>query len=287
MRVKESDQATVVRTMLRTENHTPTRPRRRASLIAITAAVLLLVAGSASAASNIEGVWSFNGGQIAIQPTGNGQFVGIVVSPTTFATCTHKVGEEIWTKIAPQPDGSYEGFHQWFFETTACDPNTVGPTAWRVVEEPNGSRYLRVCLSTPGGPQPTIPVGSAGVNASYGCLSSALTAPLASSGVGTFKQVVSSPTTNKCVSGRKFAIHIHDAKYDPFKSVIATLRGHKLKVVHRGSTYIATVSLKGLPLGAFSVKIKATTVRGHVVSGTRRYHTCAKAPKKSKPKKLH
>lgn len=274
--------------MPRTENHTPTRPRRRSSLLAITATVLLLVAGSASAASNIEGVWSFNGGQIAIQPAGGGQYVGIVVSPTKFATCTHEVGEEIWTKITAQADGSYWGSHQWFFEP-GCTKNTeLGPTAWRVVEEPNGQRYLRVCLSTPGGPQPTIPAGSLGVGASYGCLSSNLTAPLATSGVGTFKQVVSGlPTTSKCVSGRKFAIHIRDTKYDPFKSVVVTLRGHKLKVVHRGSTYVATVSLKGLPLGAFSVKIKATTVRGHVVSGTRKYHTCARARKKSKPKKLH
>jgi hypothetical protein len=285
--MEETDRTAVVRTMFRTKSHTPTRPRRRSSLIAITATVLLLVAGSASAASNIEGVWSFNGGQIAIQPEGNGQYVGIVVLPTTFATCTHEVGEPIWTKITAQPDGSYVGFHQWFFEPACTKNPELGPTAWRVVEEPNGSRYLRVCLSSPGGPQPTIPAGSPGVGASYGCLSSNLTAPLATSGVGTFKQVVSGPSTSKCVSGRKFAIHIHDTKYDPFKSVVVTLRGHKLKVVHRGSTYVATVSLKGLPLGAFSVKIKATTVRGHTVSGTRKYHTCAKAAKKSKPKKLH
>ncbi len=276
--------------MFRTESHTSTRPRRRSSLIAITATVLLLVGGSASAASNIEGVWSFNGGQIAIQPAANGQFVGIVVSPTTFAsTCTHPTGQEIWTQMTAQPDGSYQGFHQWYFETSECALNpTLGPTAWRVVEEPNGSRYLRVCLSAPGTAQPTIPAGSMGVGASYGCQSSALTAPLASSGVGTFKQVVTGlPSVSKCVSGRKFAIHVRDTKYDPFKSVVVTLRRHKLKVVHHGSTYIATISLKGLPLGAFTVKIKAITVRGHVVSGTRKYHTCAKAPKKSKPKKLH
>jgi hypothetical protein len=278
--------------MLRTQNHTPTRPRRRSSLIAIAAVVLLLTVGAATAAatSNIEGVWSFNGGQIAIQPEGSsGKFEGVVVQPTTFATCVHPEGQKIWKEIMLQPDGSYWGLHQWFYETSACVDNPeLGPTAWRVGEESNGSHYLRVCLSTPGGTQPTIPVGSPGVGASYGCLSSALTAPLATSGVGTFKQVVTGlPTVRKCVSGRKFAIHIRDAKYDPFKSVVVTLRGHKLKVVRHGSTYIATVNLKGLPLGAFSVKIKAITVRGHVVSGTRKYHTCAKAPTKSKPKKLH
>jgi hypothetical protein len=277
--------------MPRTETHTPTRPRRRLSLpLAITATTILLAVGASAAAatSNIEGIWSFNGGQIAIQPEGNGKFEGVVVSPTTFATCTHPDGQKIWKEITLQPDGSYQGFHQWYFEGEPCEINTTpGPTAWRVEEEANGSRYLRVCLSTPGGPQPTIPVGSQGAGASYGCINSSLTAPLAASGVGSFKEVVKLPSASKCLSGRKFQIHVRDTKYDPFKSVIVTLKGHKLKVVHRGSTYTATVNLKGLTHGAFTIKIKATTVRGHRVSGSRTYHTCAQAPKKSKPKKLH
>ncbi len=285
---QEPARIAVVRAMSRTESHTPRRARRRISLIAITATILLLATGSASAASNIEGVWSFNGGQIAVQPNTSGQFVGIVVSPTTFATCTHPIGQTIWPQIVTQPDGSFEGSHQWYFEGPACVLNPApGLTAWRVVEEPNRSRYLRICLSAPGAGQPTIPTGSMGVGASYGCQNSALTAPLAASEVGSFKQVVSLPSAKKCVSARKFAIHIRDTKYDPFKSVIVTLRGHKLKVVHRESLYIATVSLKGLPLGAFTVTIKATTVRGHVVSGRRKYHTCATTPKRSKHKKRH
>jgi hypothetical protein len=277
--------------MPRTQPHTPTRPRRRLSLpLAIAATILLLAFGASAAAatSNIEGIWSFNGGQIAIQPAGNGTLVGIVVSPTKFATCTHPVGQEIWKGMTLQPDGSYQGSHQWYFETSACDPNpNPGPTAWRVGEEANGSRFLRVCLSAPGGTQPTIPVGSMGTGATYGCQNSALTAPLGKSEVGSFKEVVKLPSASKCLSGRKFQIHVRDTKYDPFKSVIITLKGHKLKVVHHGSTYTATVNLKGLNHGAFTIKIKATTVRGHHVSGSRTYHTCAKAPKKSKPKKLH
>jgi hypothetical protein len=98
--------------------------------------------------------------------------------------------------------------------------------------------------------------------------------------------VVSLPNSKKCVSARHFAIHIHDPKYDPFKHVVVTLKGHKVKVVHRGSTYIAVISLKGLPAGAFTVKIKAITFRGDLLAGARRYHTCAKKPAKAKPKKL-
>lgn len=263
--------------------------------MALAATVLLLTAGVATAAatSSIEGVWSFSGGQIAIQPTGNGKFVGIVVQPTKFAACTHPVGQEIWKEITPQTDGSYWGFHQWYQsneEIGSCvvNPAFVGPSAWRTVTEPNGSRYLLVCLSRPGTTQPKIPPGSHGEGETYGneCLHSELTVPLRSSAVGSFKEVVSLPSSKRCVSARRFEIHIHDSKYDPFKSVVVTLRGHKLKVVHRGTTYIATITLKGLPAGAFTVKVKATTVRGNQVSGSRTYHTCAKKPKKAKPKKL-
>jgi hypothetical protein len=283
----------VYRSMPRTQNTSPSPRRRRSLLLAIAATVILLTVGvaAATAAASIEGVWSFSGGEIAVQPAENGEFVGIVVQPTKFAACTHPVGQEIWKEITLQPDGSYWGFHQWYQsneETGNCKvvPSFVGPTAWRVVSEPDGSRYLLVCLSRPGTTQPQIPPGSKGEDETYECLHSELTAPLESSAVGSFKEVVSLPSSKQCVSAREFAIHIHDSKYDPFKSVVVTLRGHKLKVVHRGTTYTATISLKGLPLGAFTVKIKATTVRGNHVSGSRTYHTCANKPKNTKPAKL-
>ena len=263
-----------------------TRTGRIPSLLLLVFVVVLMTAGvaSATASSSIEGVWSFNGGQIAVQPEVGGRFEGIVVQPTTFATCTHPVGQEIWKEITLQKDGSYWGFHQWY-KTESCVENPIlGPSAWRVVVNPDGSRYLRVCLSSPGTAQPTIPVGSSGLGASYGCGNSALTAPLASSSVGSFKQVVSLPGTRKCLSARKFLIHVRDSKYDPFKTVVVTRQGHKIKVQHRGGFYIATVSLKGLPRGAFTIKVKATTVRGNHVSGSRTYHTCAKR-KKSTSKK--
>ena len=273
--------------------NTPPRPRRRRSLLfPIAAIVLLLTVGvaTAMATSSIEGVWSFNGGQIAVESAGSGKFKGIVVQPTKFATCTHPDGQEIWKEITPQADGSYWGFHQWYKsneETGSCVENPVlGPTAWRVFSEPNGSSYLLVCLSRPGTAQPQIPLGSHGEGETYKCEKSSLTAALASSAVGSFREVVSLPSAKKCFSGRQFKIHIHDSKYDPFKTVVVTLRGHKIKVVHSGSTYIATINLKGLPPGAFTIKIKATTFRGNQVSGKRTYHTCAAKPKKSKPAKL-
>jgi hypothetical protein len=259
--------------------------------IALAAAVLLAAALSASAAatSSIEGVWSFGGGQIAIQPEGSsGRFEGVVVSPTKFATCEHKVGEPIWKEITPQPDGSYWGAHQWFYEESACTPNKQpGPTAWRVVAEPNGSHYLRVCLSEPGKSQPSIPPGSAGINASYKCVSSALAgalpvAPNERSGTKASKETLSLPSAKKCLSVRLFQIHLQDPKFDPFKQVVVTLKGKKVASHRHGKFIVSTINLKRLPRGAFTIKIRATTVLGHHLSASRTYHTCIKKIVKKK-----
>jgi hypothetical protein len=288
--------------------------------MAVAATILLLTVGAATAmaTSNIEGVWSFSGGQIAIQPEGtSGLFEGVVVSPTTFKTCVHPVGEPIWTKITPQTDGSYWGLHQWFKttgEASECSYNPeLGLTAWRVVEEAKG-KYLLVCLSYPANetqphpPQPTIPVGSSGLNATYGCFKSELVAPLpvttkegtstggsktgstetgtGKSGTAAYQESLTFTSSKACYSGRYFKIHLLEPKYDPFKTVVVTLKGKKIKTRHVGNYEVATINLKGLPLGAFKIKIVATTVLGHHLSGARTYHTCAKKPKKSKPKKL-
>jgi len=281
-------------------NKRPCPKRRRTTLLLALATTLLLAVGvaSAGATSSIEGVWSFNGGQIAVQPEGNGKFEGIVVQPTQFAACVHPDGQKIWKEITAQPDGSYWGFHQWY-KTESCVENpTLGRSAFRVIEESSGARYLRVCLSSPGTPgQPTIPPGSSGVGATYGCGSSALVAPLpvvaggttpvetpsGSSGTAAFKETLSLPSSKKCLSRRLFAIHLLDPKYDPFKTVAVSVKGKKIKTLRQGKYFVATINLKGFPHGKFTVKITATTVLGHKLSASRAYHTCAKkASKKSK-----
>jgi hypothetical protein len=257
-------------------------------LLAMALATALLVfaaaaAASAAARSSIEGVWSFGGGQIAVASAGNGTFVGTVVQETTFAECPHPVGQEIWTDIAPQLDGSYWGLHQWYFEKT-CEINTqLGPTAWRVREEPDGAKYLRVCFSHPGTSQPTIPVGGPETGVTYGCVDSGLTAPLPASGVA--GERLSLPSAKQCLSARLFKIHLLEPKYDPFKKVLVTLKGRRIATARRGDYLVATIDLKGLPRGAFTVKVSATTVLGHHLSGSRTYHTCAMKPrsKRSRP----
>jgi hypothetical protein len=270
--------------------HVPSRTRSRPrSLLLALAAVALLVLGvaSASAASSIEGVWEFEHGKVDIVSAGpnTNKFVGIVAQETLFAECPHPVLQEIWTGITEQPDGSFWGLHQWYYEKTCgLNPN-LGPTAWRVEEEANGARYLRVCFSKPGTTQPEIPASGPETGVTYRCYDSALVASLPTGGAAAFKAVLP-PTSTKCLSGRAFKIHLAEPKYDPFKTIVVTLKGHKLAIVHKGGYVIATVKLSGLPVGAFTVKIKATTVLAVHLSGSRTYQTCAKKPKKHKPAKL-
>ncbi len=250
------------------------------------AAMLAIGVTSASAASSIEGVWAFNGGQIALQPLSNDTLVGTIVTETKFAECSHPVGQQIWTGITRQPDGSYWGLHQWYFENSGCALNpTLGLSAFRVLEGSSGSHYLRVCLSNPGTAQPTIAANGSNANATYGCFDSALSAPLPSaetttgtsgkSGTENFKELVSLPSNRQCLSSRSFQIHVLDPKYDAFRTVSITIKGKRLRTVRRGDTIVATVSLKGLPKGAFTVLIRATTYLGRHLSGSRTYHTCA------------
>lgn len=270
----------------------PNHPRRLRSLLIAIAATLLVAVGAASAgaASSIEGIWSFNGGQIGVQRLANGTYSGTVVVATKFAECAHPVGQEIWTGMTEQPDGSYFGLHQWYFGGSACQENPLrGPTAWRVLQEANGSRYLRVCFSHPGTSQPTIAADGSVRGATYGCTNSALTALLPAppgSGVAGSKESLTLPSAKKCLSARSFKIHLADPKYDPLKKVTVTLQGHKIRsrkiaTSRRGNYIVATINLRGLQKGAFTIRIHATTVLGHSLSTSHTYHTCNKKNKRS------
>jgi len=262
------------------------------SLLLAIATVLALGVGTASAGANadIEGVWSFNGGRIAVQRLPNGTYAGTAVAETKFAECAHPVGQQIWTGMTQQPDGSYWGSHQWY--SANCQENPVpGPTAWRVLEQRNRSRYMRVCFSHPGTSQPTIAANGAPRNASeyaayhvtYGCYSSALIAPLPLSpkpGKGG-KERLKLPGAKKCLSGRHLKIRLRDPKYDPFKTVTITLNGHKIATFHRGKYVVATINLRRVP-SKFTIKVHATTVLRHHLSARRTYQICGAGKGKHK-----
>jgi hypothetical protein len=266
-------------------------PRSLLLAVVTATALLLLAVASASASSSIEGVWAFESGQIAIE-TQNGKLEGVVVDETKFKECVHPVGQHIWTELAQQPDGSYWGKHQWYFE--GCDENPeLGRAAFRVLEASDGSKYLLVCLSYPGAsePQPTIAPNGTSEHATYGCIKSTLTSPLPTTTTTTTTtgeiERLSLPSAHKCLSARLFKIHLAEPKYDPFKTVVVTIKGKKIKTTRQGNYVVATINLKNFKKGKFTVAIRATTTLGHHLSATRTYHTCAKRAKKSKPGKLH
>jgi len=250
---------------------------RRLFALSIAAAGLLLTAGSAQTAAapgaGIEGIWSFSGGEVAIQRQPGGTLVGTVVAPTKFVECSHPDGEQMWTSMALQPDGSYWGLHQWYFQSPGCVANPqLGPTAWRVMEAPGGAHYLLVCFSSPGTTQPTISPSGTAQHATFGCRESARIAPLPVE--STFAESVLLPSNRKCYSRRVFQIHLRDPKYDPLKEVLITLGHRRILVKRHRNVFVATVNLRGLPRGTFTVRIRVTTLLGHHLTGSRTYHTC-------------
>jgi hypothetical protein len=239
-------------------------------------------AASAQADSPIEGVWSFNGGNVAIQAQPEGTFAGTVVAPTKFAQCTHPVGERMWTEMRRQPDGSYWGLHQWFFATAECVPNpTLGQTAWRVLKTIKGDSFLRACFSEPGSDsQPTIAPDGATAGATFGCADSALVSPLPAVSSDQFSRYVTLPSNKSCIARKKLRIRLRDPQNDPLDEIVVKLKSGKIrrraKLKRHGKTVTATLNLKGLPARPFTVTVRATTVLGSHLSGRRTYVLCAK-----------
>jgi hypothetical protein len=246
-----------------------------------------LLAGTATAHAEtpgvIGGVWSFNGGRVAIQRQADGSWTGTVVAPTRFAECSHPVGEVMWTGMRATTSGAWVGLHQWFFVGAACVPNPqLGLTAWRLLEAKGGAHFLRACFSEPGDGQPEISSTGVATGASFGCVDSALLAPSpATSGAAGFELAVTLPSARSCVSRRVFRIHLRDPKNDPLREAVVTLRGRRLRVLRHGNRFASTVDLRGLPPGTFTVRIRLTTVLGHTLSGSRRFHTCVVGPRRN------
>lgn len=261
----------------------PSERRLSVVLSGLLPLLLLTVCCSAQAAAPpIEAVWAFNGGEVAVVHQSDGTWSGIVDAPTTFARCSHPVGERMWSGLRPQPDGSYWGLHQWFFESEPCQTNpTLGPSAWRVMAAANGSRYLIVCFSAPGGTQPTIAPDGTTAHVTYRCYDSALLAavplqsrPSSRAGAAAFAHAVGLPGNRRCLSRRLLTIHLHNPPFDPIRQAVVRLGARRLTVTRRGRHLTSQIDLRGLPRGTFTVAIRLSTVLGHHISGSRTYHTC-------------
>lgn len=242
-------------------------------------ALLILAAlpGTASAAADVEAVWSFNGGQVAVQAQPDGTFDGTVVRPTALSECVHPSGELMWDAVRAQPDGSYWGGHQ-FFRTSTCEPIGRGNAALRVLAKADGARFLRVCFAGPETPavQPTIAADGSSANAPRGCNDSDLVSALPAA-TPKVDQIATLPRQGRkrCLSRRSFRIRLKEPRGDALKTASVYVNGRRV-AVRRGKRVTAPVNLRNLPRGRYVVRIVATTVLGRTVKGTRKYRTCTK-----------
>jgi hypothetical protein len=183
----------------------------------------------------------------------------------------------MWTDLQPTGDGMYTGFHQWYHigDSTCTDIPELGPTAFRVITESDGTRFLSVCFNRPGTSMPSIAPDDTPSNVNVGCTESTPVAPLPVT-APTFDQAIQLPHTGAkvCLSRRQFNIHIREPKHDPFVKLTVFLGSRVFKVIRRGDLITAVVNLRGLPKGAYTVRIWARTAAGFVVKGSRTYHTC-------------
>ncbi|HET9152612.1 MAG TPA: hypothetical protein VFN85_00685 [Solirubrobacterales bacterium] len=254
---------------------------RKGLLSLVVASLLLLgIVSSAEAESPIEGIWSFNGGKVAVEANADGSFRGVIVAPTKFSQCFHPVGEEVWSEIKPQADGSYWGLHQWYFETSECVPNPErGLTAFRVVTGGDGSKSLEVCFSEPGSKsQPKIPPSGSPSGATYGCSNSARISPLPTVVPTDAPNYILLPGNGLCLTRPKLKVRLRDPSGDPIVLAKVRLRSGKVrrraKLTQKTNGIVATLNLRGLTKPKFTVSVKVTTALGHHLQRQRAYRLC-------------
>jgi hypothetical protein len=249
--------------------------RIAAPLVAL--GLLAAAPAAASAQADIEAVWSFSGGQIAVQAAGDGTYTGTVIRQTTLANCPHPVREQMWLGIRPQPDGQYWGAHQYYRDADCSPVPQRGNTAHRVLARPDGARFLRVCFSRPETPevQPKIAPDGSSTDANDGCLDSELVSALPA-GTPKVDQIATLPKQGRrrCLSRRSFKIRLKEPRGDALRSAEVFLNGKRIQV-RTGERLTAPINLRGLPKGRYTVKIVAKTVLGKTIQGKRRYRTCA------------
>lgn len=78
-----------------------------------------------------------------------------------------------------------------------------------------------------------------------------------------------------CTSRRQFTVRLNPPKGMRFTEVTAKVGKKTMKVV-RGDDVTATVDLRGLPRGRFTLTVRARTAGGRVLERKRRYVTCVK-----------
>jgi hypothetical protein len=94
--------------------------------------------------------------------------------------------------------------------------------------------------------------------------------------------VVSAPSNRRCISRRSFRIRIRQRRGIRVISAVVRVNGRQVRVL-RGRRLTAPVNLRGLPRGRYTVTIRLFTADGRLITGTRRYRTCAPKRRRGRP----
>jgi hypothetical protein len=77
------------------------------------------------------------------------------------------------------------------------------------------------------------------------------------------------------VSRRNFSIRVRRPPGVTIRAAKVVVDGRPVKARKVAGRFTATVDLRGLPRGRFTVTVTVTTASGRRIAGARRYRTCA------------
>jgi len=83
------------------------------------------------------------------------------------------------------------------------------------------------------------------------------------------------PSARTCLSRRNFTIRLRQPRGVTIRSAIVFVNNKRVRVRKVAGRFTAQIDLRGLPKGAFTVKLRITTTSGRKINGQRRYRTCS------------
>ena len=78
-----------------------------------------------------------------------------------------------------------------------------------------------------------------------------------------------------CLSRRRFSIRLREPAGVRLRSARVTVAGRRTAARRSSGRLVASVDLRRIKAGRYSVKIVAVTVSGRTLTGVRRYQTCS------------
>jgi hypothetical protein len=94
--------------------------------------------------------------------------------------------------------------------------------------------------------------------------------------------IIQAPSNRRCLSRRHFRIRVRQLPGLRILAATVLVNARRVRVV-RGRRLTAPVDLRGLPKGRYTVEIRVFTVDGRLISGKRRYRTCAPKRRPGRP----